>query len=101
VEAEHLPDLHCRAFHLAERVRDPHRVADRILRLLQLLGRSVAEQADRLLAEHGYADTANQPTHPDEPAERGSDEIIPTHTRIIPGCAARTRTSNTSQGCLH
>ena len=79
MQAEHLPDLHCGALHFTQRNGDAGPVADHVLCFLQSLRGAVPQQTDCLIAEHRDADTANQPAHSDEPAQRRGIEFIASH----------------------
>ncbi len=91
MQAEHLPDLHRGTLHLAERSGDAGSVPNHVLGFLQPLGRAVAEQAGRLAADHGNADTSNQSAHPREPAQRGGRQSVTAHEETSLPSAKRSR----------
>jgi len=79
VKTEHLPDLHRCALHLAQGLGDAHRVADQVLGLLDLLGRTRPGHVEDLVTDDGRTDPACQPTELDEAPHCRRDHFVVGH----------------------
>jgi len=91
MQAQHLPEFHGAALHLAQRLGNPRRVTDHVLALPELLRGPVAQQPGCLLTNHRNADTAYQPAHSHEAAECRGSEIFAGHWKYrISGREARS-----------